>query len=152
MSPWFHQLRGQLAEVFINTPDRGMLRRPRCVHFFFSTIFLLIATCKYVRAVGVYSIGKFSIIISTFIKNCLLIIIDFLHRHPSYCYPRHKVMKYNLLIGSSCLLSLFCLVSPTWRLMLSVQYNGELLPDMILTVDYHWGTRLKAMKRFLRKI
>ena len=32
----------------------------------------------------------------------------------------------------------------------SVQYNGGLLPDIILLTQcyYHWGTRLNAMKMF----
>ena len=32
----------------------------------------------------------------------------------------------------------------------SAQYNGGLLPDIILLTqcDYHWGTRLNAVKRF----
>ena len=32
----------------------------------------------------------------------------------------------------------------------SVQYNGGLLPDIILLTQcyHHWGTRLNAMKRF----
>ena len=33
---------------------------------------------------------------------------------------------------------------------ISVQYNGGLLPGIILLAQgyYHWGTRLNAMKRF----
>ena len=39
---------------------------------------------------------------------------------------------------------------PAWRFMLSVQYNGGLLPDIILLTQcyFHRGTRLNAMKRF----
>ena len=49
---------------------------------------------------------------------------------------------------------LFCLRSffgvPAWRFNVSVQYNGGLLPDIILLTQgyYHRGTRLNAMKRF----
>ena len=40
---------------------------------------------------------------------------------------------------------------PCMAINVSVQYNGVLLPDIILLTlcDYvHWGTRLNAVKRF----
>ena len=39
---------------------------------------------------------------------------------------------------------------PCMAINVSVQYNGGLLPDMILLTQcyYHRGTRLNAMKRF----
>ena len=46
---------------------------------------------------------------------------------------------------------LFCFLSgvPVWRLV-SVQYNGGRLPDIIMLTQcyYHRGTRLNAMKSF----
>ena len=40
---------------------------------------------------------------------------------------------------------------PRMAINVSVQYNGGLLPDLILLTQcyYHWGTRLNATKRFL---
>ena len=51
--------------------------------------------------------------------------------------------------GSSCLLSLFCLVS-LFPINVSVQFNGGFLSDIILLTlcYYHPGTRSNAMKRF----
>ena len=39
---------------------------------------------------------------------------------------------------------------PCMAINVSVQYNGGLLPDIILLIQcyYHRGTRLNAMKRF----
>ena len=51
----------------------------------------------------------------------------------------------------SVLFLLFLSGVPAWRLInVSVQYNGGLLPDIILLTQfyYHRGTRLNAMKRF----
>ena len=47
-------------------------------------------------------------------------------------------------------LSLLFVRFPCMAVNVSVQYNGELLPDIILLTQcyYHRGTRLNAMKRF----
>ena len=50
-------------------------------------------------------------------------------------------------------LSCFCcfFVCPCMAINVSVQYNGGLLPDIILLTqsNYHRGTRVNAMKRFI---
>ena len=48
------------------------------------------------------------------------------------------------------LFSLFLLLCPCMAINVSVQYNGGLLPDIVLLTQcyYHRGTRLNAMKRF----
>ena len=50
----------------------------------------------------------------------------------------------------SVLFLLFFLVSLHGAINVSVQYNGGLLPDIILLAQcyFHRGTRLYAMKRF----
>ena len=47
-------------------------------------------------------------------------------------------------------LFLLFLCCPYMAINVSVQYNGGLLPDIILLTQcyYHWGTSLNAMKRF----
>ena len=46
--------------------------------------------------------------------------------------------------------AVFLLSCPCMAIDVSVQYNGGLLPDIILLAQryYHRGTRLNAMKRF----
>ena len=58
-----------------------------------------------------------------------------------YYYPLNCVLQCLLFFHASWL----CMVAN-----ISVQYNGGLLPDIILLTQgyYHRGTRLNAMKRF----
>ena len=49
---------------------------------------------------------------------------------------------------------LFFVWCPCMAINVSVQYDGGLLPDIILLLTqcyYHRGTRLNAIKRFLKK-
>ena len=49
-----------------------------------------------------------------------------------------------------CFVFTFFVWGPCMAINVSVQYNGGLLPDIILLTQcyYHWGTRLNVMKRF----
>ena len=61
---------------------------------------------------------------------------------------------FGLNCGMYYYLQCFCLLQFFWcpcmAINVSVQYNGGLLPDIILLTQfyYHRGTRLNAMKRF----
>ena len=60
-----------------------------------------------------------------------------------YCHrgtpPRCTIFLFLMFVSCSCM-----------AINVSVQYNGGLLPDIILLTQcyYHLGTRLNAMKRF----
>ena len=75
----------------------------------------------------------------------------------------HVVALYLYSLGNSILLLpcviVYYIVSvlfllffwcPCMTINVSVQYNGGLLPDVILLTQcyFHWGTRLNTMKRF----
>ena len=57
----------------------------------------------------------------------------------------YMIMYY--IVSVSCFMSVWC---PCMAINVSVQHNGELLPDIILLTQcyYHRETRLNAMKRF----
>ena len=64
-----------------------------------------------------------------------------------YCYtPMNRFVTCRI---ADVFFSLF-LWCPSMAINVSVQYNGGLLPDIILLTQcyYHRGTRLNAMKRF----
>ena len=63
-----------------------------------------------------------------------------------YYYLLPCVMVYDIVSGV-LLMSFWC---PCMAINVSVQYNGGLLPDIILLTQcyFHRGTRLNAMKRF----
>ena len=57
------------------------------------------------------------------------------------------VMVYYIIVSGVLLMFFWC---PCMTINVNVQYNGGLLPDIILLTQcyFHRGTRLNAMKRF----
>ena len=79
------------------------------------------------------------------------ILVDF--SPTTYCLPKplflygSMVLLSTLLVLSSLCTTVFMFCYDCVVINVSVQYNGEFLPDIILLTQgyYHWGTRLNAI-------
>ena len=74
----------------------------------------------------------------------------FLTTSPYCCMVRWNYYRKVYLVLKRVVYWVFFVWCPCMAINVSVQYNGGLLPDIILLSQcyYHRGTRLNAMKRF----
>ena len=87
------------------------------------------------------------------LPDVILLIQGYYHRGEAS--PLYPMKQYTITTMFDAVLHCFCFVFVCWCPCMAInvsviQYNGGLLPDIILLTQcyYHRGTRLNATKRF----